>query len=215
VGALYIGLLYFLYRKVVALEKSLHETMLEMKKIMTLLDSDDRLLQDEPLPPGWVSGSPKEEEEEEDLVDRITETLSNFHVTTLSEVDENEEEEVEDQVEEQVEEEEGEQEEEEIPKVEELSFSPLKEKPKRKKAAAPKKPKEKMVILFEILNHLLCFFSLTRTFNSFPQNPPIATWVWTCSGPSLRTLLRASWPREPFQARMSPTKAPCLCGRSY
>jgi hypothetical protein len=147
VGALYIGLLYFLYRKVVALEKSLHETMLEMKKIMTLLDSDDRLLQDEPLPPGWVSGSPKEEEEEEeddDLVDRITETLSNFHVTTLSEVDENEEEEVEEQVEEQVEEEEGEQ---ERPKVEELSFSPLKEKPKRKKAAAPKKPKEKMVIL--------------------------------------------------------------------
>lgn len=152
-GAFYIGLLYFLYRKVVALEKSLHETMLEMKKFTALLDSDDRLLQDEPMPERWMPDEPEsdtmaavedpvEEEEEEDPVDRITETLSNFHITTVSDTFSPEEEE---------------NQEDENPKVEELSSSPAKAKTKRKAATkttttttttrSKPKPKEKMVIL--------------------------------------------------------------------
>jgi hypothetical protein len=113
-GALYAGALYFLYRRMAALQASLQETMNEVKKLARMMETSEEIA-DEPLPvEEVVPPLPVEAEAEEDI-------QSNYHM-----VDENGGEE---------------EEEEEIPRVVELPTPP---RPGPKKQQAKRVSKKRM-----------------------------------------------------------------------
>lgn len=83
-GALYLGVLYFLYKKMSALEESLKETMEEMRKIADFVESDQKL-DDEPLPP---SAPRPIHEREESAIENLRRELAGLRVSELAPVDE-------------------------------------------------------------------------------------------------------------------------------
>lgn len=96
VGALYLGLLFYLYKKIAALENSLHNSLEEIKDLL------DQSVVDEPAcnsnnnnnrnPPGSVPGSVSVQQQPPPSLppmpphpmDTLAETLASFHIVSAS-----------------------------------------------------------------------------------------------------------------------------------
>jgi hypothetical protein len=71
VGALYLGLLYILYKRIVTLEESLEKATNEMKQLTALLDADHEL-NDVPVPDRDDVDSQLQEQQDDDTLDDHT-----------------------------------------------------------------------------------------------------------------------------------------------
>lgn len=80
VGALYIGVLYFLYKKLSALESSLTETVEEMRKLAQFVESDQKI-EDEPVP----ASAPRPifpSKNEENAVHHLSKSLAGLQISS-------------------------------------------------------------------------------------------------------------------------------------
>lgn len=129
-GALYIGVLFYLYRKMATLDASVKDAMDEVRKLAALIEADQGIT-DEPLP---RSAPPRMDE---DSVDELSSTLASLRIAVTGRRQDDAEEE------DPREEEEDEEEEEEVPRVQELPTParvsvPQKKRPRKASSAAAK-----------------------------------------------------------------------------
>lgn len=124
-GILCAGILYFMHRRMAALQASLQATMDEVKKLARLMESSEEI-EDEPLPQEVVP-LPQEVEEDYHLVD------TNGHGEEDMDGDE-----------------EDEEEEEEIPRVEELPTPPRPREAKKKRVSKKRASPKGKALVFDL-----------------------------------------------------------------
>lgn len=148
VGALYLGLLYYLYKKMHSLDKSLKETMDEMKKVMDMLNNEEFMVMDEHVPVRPTNPA-----------DQLAEAMSKFYVHDHDyDQDQDQDQNQDDDQDQNQDENENEnqnqdddenenEDENEIPKIEEIT-TPLRRS--NKKRTYTKKPKAPPVVVFDL-----------------------------------------------------------------